>query len=99
MTYYKIKTGRIVSDCDMNLAYEIVRGKNAIQDYHNFKKWLKLTAAEIMDDSMITVQDFLDGGNVAGAVRKYRNEHKCTLREAHDAISAIRFEGKKKEVD
>ena len=94
MLYYTLKNGRVVSECDVQKAYEITTGKTYMYDNPECVRWLyslcgnSIVRARKKED--MTIEDFLDNGLIIEAVRLYRVQNDCSLREAKDAIDLIR---------
>ena len=96
MLYYQLRNGKIVDQYDVYKAYEIATG-NAF-DYFSadFSKWLYSMLGEsivkAMKETEVDLMQFIKGNNIIAAVRLYREIHGCSLREAKDAVDAIRAE-------
>lgn len=93
MLNYFLKNGRIVDECDLHKAYEIVTGNNFIYDDLGFSKWLYSLLGNsiitVKKDEDMTVEAFLEAHEMVKAVRLYRNRNGGTLREAKDAVEQI----------
>ena len=87
MYFEIVKTGRIVTDRDIKLAYEICTGHtfNFEHDDANYRRWVNLCPIRRIPDSEITVEKLILGNAFASAVILYKRQHNCTLKEARDA--------------
>lgn len=94
MLYYTLRNGKIVSEYDVQKAFEICTGETFHYDSKAYSNWLysmlgkSITRA--MNEKEIDIIQFIKGENILGAIRLYREIHNCTLREAKDAIDAMR---------
>lgn len=88
--YYKLKTGRIVTEADLKLAYEIYTGQKADESF--FRRWVNNCPVRRIPESEITVEHLIEGDAFVRAVTLYREQHDCTLREARDICDKIRNE-------
>ena len=91
--YFEITTtGRIVTDRDIKLAYEICTGRtfNFDCDNANYRRWANLCTIQRIPDSKITVEKLIEGNAFADAVVLYRKQNNCTLREARDVCTKLR---------
>ena len=89
--YFKLATGRIVTERDINTAYEVVYGHKADNTPH-FNDWVNSVYGidEVLYKSEITVEQLIKGDAIVEAIRLYKDQHDCTLREAREAIDKIR---------
>lgn len=94
MLYYKLRNGNIVSEYEVNKAFEICTGETFHYDSNAYAKWLYSMLGKsiimTMTETTVDIEQFLNGNNTVAAVRLYRDQHNCTLREAKDAIDAIK---------
>ena len=94
MLYYTLRSGRIVDSYEVQKAFEICTGETYRYDSKAYSKWLysmlgkSITKAS--HETEIDIEQFLKGNNVVAAIRLYRDIHGCTIREAKDAIDAIK---------
>jgi ribosomal protein L7/L12 len=94
MLYYKLRNGNIVDEYDIHKAFEICTGETYRYDSKAYSKWLYSmlgkSIIKAMTETEVDIAQFLKGNNTIAAVRLYRDTHGCTLREAKDAIDAIK---------
>ena len=94
MLYYQLRNGNIVSEYDVHKAFEIYTGETYYYSSNAYSKWLySLLGKSIikaMHETDIDIAQFLKGNNIVAAVRLYRDTHVCTLREAKEAVDAIK---------
>lgn len=86
--FYELATGRIVTETDLKLAYEICNGQKA--DERSFRRWVNNCYTKRIPESEITVERLIKGDAFVQAVKLYKEQHDCTLREAKDACDKIR---------
>ena len=94
MLYYQLRNGNILPEYDFHKAYEITTGKIYRYDSVEYSKWLfSLLGNPIvkaMNEWEIDIQQFIKGNNIVAAVRLYREQHRCSLREAKEAVDKMR---------
>lgn len=94
MLYYTLRNGKIVDEYEVHRAFEICTGETYRYDSVAYSKWLHSmlgkSIIKAMRETEIDIAQFLKGNNTIAAVRLYRDTHGCTLREAKDAIDAIK---------
>lgn len=92
--YYLLMTGRIVTERDMRTAYEIAFGGDANVHKTHYEKWVKSVKGirATMSKSEITIEQLIKGNCIVEAVRIYKDQHDCTLREAKYAVDKIKAE-------
>ena len=94
MLYYQLRNGNIVSEYDVHKAFEISTGKTYYYASNAYVKWLYSllgkSIVKAMHELDIDIAQFLKGNNIIAAVRLYRDTHVCTLREAKEAVDAIK---------
>lgn len=94
MLYYKLRNGNIVSEYEVHKAFEICTGETFHYDSNAYTKWLYSMLGKsiimAMTETEVDIAQFLKGNNIIAAVRLYRDQHNCTLREAKDTIDAIK---------
>lgn len=86
--FYELATGRIVTETDLKLAYEICNGQKA--DERSFRRWVNNCPTKRIPESEITVERLINGDAFVQAVRLYKEQHNCTLSEAKDVCDKIR---------
>ena len=95
MLYYTLRNGNIVSEYDVHKAFEICTGETYQHDSKAYSKWLYSmlgkSITKVVNETEINIEQLIKANNIIAAVRIYRDQHKCTLREAKEAIDAIRF--------
>ena len=71
--YYLLATGRIVSERQMKLAFEIVNGEEADKDPLDYNVWLNtiIGVEEAIPANRMTVQELIKGDAFAEAVMLY----------------------------
>lgn len=94
MLYYQLRNGNIVAEYEVHKAFEICTGETYSYDSKAYSKWLYSmlgkSIIKAMHETEIDIEQFLKGNNVVAAVRLYRDAHNCTLREAKEAVDAIK---------
>ena len=92
--YYLLTTGRIVTERDLHTAYEICNGSVPGTHPGHYEKWIHEIYGIVrsMPKEEVSVEDLIDGKCEIEAIKMYRENHKCTLREAKDAIDKIKEE-------
>ena len=102
MLYYVCRNGKIVDEYDIHKAFEICTGEEYHYDSVTYSKWLHSllgkSITKVMRETEVDIELFVRGNNTIAAVRLYRNTHNCGLREAKDAIDAIKAKMLNKEV-
>ena len=88
--FYELATGRIVTETDLKLAYEIYTGQKANERL--FRRWVNNCPVRRIPESEITVKHLIEGDAFVQAVKFYKEQYNCTLREARDACDKIRNE-------
>ena len=100
MLYYQLRNGNIVNEHDVQKAFEISTGESYHSNYNAYDKWLYSmlgkSIVKAMKETEIDLAQFIRGNNILGAVRLYREQHGCGLREAKDAVDKIRAKMQKK---
>lgn len=81
MYYMSKHTGKIFTETQISIINDIY-GKDELKDC--------LEAASIVEVSEPSVIDFIKCENMAGAVRRYQELHDCKLKEAYDAVYAMK---------
>ena len=94
MLYYQLRNGNIVAEYEVHKAFEICTGETYHYDSKAYAKWLYSmlgkSIVKAMTETEVDIEKFLKGNNVVAAVRLYRDQYNCTLREAKDAIDKMR---------
>ena len=92
--YYLLATGRIVTERQMKLAFEIVHGENANEDPFDYKVWLDTIVGveEAIPEKNMTITELIKGDAFVEAVKLYRKTYNCTLAEARQAVIEIQTE-------
>ena len=90
--YYKLNTGRIVTEIDLKLAYEIYYGRKMSDRTSTFELWLDYCNVKPMPESEITPERLIKGGAFVQAVKLWKDQHECTLAEARRECVKIRNE-------
>ena len=93
--YYKLKTGRVVTETDIDIAYEVCTGNKADDDIRSFKEWKSNLVLSRIPESTITVEQLIKGDAFVRAAVLYKSINNCTLHEAMEACKKIRSEIKK----
>lgn len=92
--YYLLVTGRIVTERDLRTAYEICVG--SVPGIHpgHYEEWIHSVHGIIrsIPKDEISVEQLLKGNCKVEAIKTYRDMHKCTLREAKEAVDKIETE-------
>lgn len=92
--YYQLRNGNIVSEYEVHKAFEICTGETYHYDSKAYAQWLYAmlgkSIVKAMRETDVDIEQFLRGNNIVAAVRLYRDAHGCTLREAKDAVDAIK---------
>lgn len=96
MLYYQLRNGNIVAEYELHKAFEICTGETYHYDSMAYSEWLYSllgnSIVKAMRETEVDIMQFLKGNNPIAAVRLYRDQHCCTLREAKEAIDKIRAE-------
>lgn len=95
--YFELETGRIVRDMDVKLAYEIYTGNKANVDSCMFRRWCNDCHMTRIPESEITVERLIKGDAFVLATKLYRDQNRCSLREARETCEKIRDELIRKE--
>ena len=94
MLYYELRNGNLVDEYYVHKAFEIATGETYHYDSIPYSKWLYAllgkSIVKAMNENDLTIEMFLKGNNTLGAVRLYREIHNCGLREAKEAVDAIK---------
>lgn len=88
--YFKIESGRIVTEEKVKLAYEIYSGHKADDVPYSFEKFVHSCPIKLIPMKDITVENLIEGDAFVDAVKLYKDQHRCTLREAKEACESIR---------
>ena len=92
--YYLLVTGRIVTEHDLRTAYEICIG--SVPGIHpgHYEEWKHSTHGIVrsIPKNEISIKQLLKGSCKVEAIKAYRDMHKCTLREAKEAVDNIEKE-------
>lgn len=90
--YYRLKTGKIISDADVSIAFEITRGKSTFDDFDSFIKWKGGLGLTPIDDDKADIRDFVASGATVFAMKLYRDRNNCSVLDAVKAINKIKDE-------
>ena len=92
--YFLLTTGRIVTERDLHTAYEICFGKVPGANPGHYKNWIYSISGIVrsIPKNEISIEQLLEGSCKVEAVKAYRDMHKCTLREAKEAVDCIEKE-------
>lgn len=90
--YYRLKTGKIISDADVSIAFEITRGKSSSDDPDAFLKWKNWLGLTPIDDETADIRYFVASGAEVFAMKLYRNRNNCSVLDAVHAINKIKEE-------
>lgn len=94
MTYYKLTTGRIVSDADFRKSFEIVTGLDAISNEEMYSRWRNQTARLSVEETVKPCKKLidycLDSNQFILAINIYHNIYGGTLTEARNAVYDLR---------
>lgn len=90
--YYRLRTGKIVGDTYVSIAFEITRGKSAFDDYDAFLEWKGLLGLTPIDEEKADIRDLISSGATFAAIRIYKDRHNCSVRDATDAVYKIKNE-------
>ena len=90
--YYLLTTGRIITERDLHTAYEICNGSVPGVHPGHYEKWIHEIYGIVrsIPKEEMDVEQLLEGGCYAEAVKMYRDDNKCTLREAKEAIDKMK---------
>jgi hypothetical protein len=92
--YYLLVSGRIITERDLRMAYEICKG--CVPGVHpgHYEEWMHSVHGIIrsIPKNEITIKQLLKGDCKVEAIKTYRDMHKCTLREAKEAVDKIETE-------
>jgi hypothetical protein len=90
--YYLLTSGRIVTESDLHTAYEICNGSVPGVHPGHYEKWVHEIYGIVrsIPKDEISVEQLLDGRCYVEAVKMYRDNHQCTLREAKDAVDKMK---------
>lgn len=91
--YFLLTTGRIVTEREMQTAYEIVHGAKPAVHPMDFKQWLHKVHGidKVLVADKVTVEMLVRGDCIIEAVLRYKKKHNCTLREAKAEIDKIKL--------
>lgn len=89
--YYKTSDGRVIENCDVENAYYIATGKRRCNDEIGYSKFLYRTLGKSIVGVVNPKDDEVMKDGFIKAVKKYREDHGCSLTEAHQAVSAYRL--------
>lgn len=92
--YFLLTTGRIVTERDLRMAYEICNGSVPGTHPGHYEKWIHEIYGIIrsIPSDEITVEDLIEHNCRAEAVRVYSKRNKCSLRQAAMAICKMHKE-------
>ena len=92
--YFELATGRIVTETELELAYEICTGGKANEYPPHFTDWVNLHCLWLhaFNEDEITVEQLIKGDAFVEACKLYRDQHKCTLAEAREVCMQIKKE-------
>lgn len=91
--YYKTTEGTIIRNCNLEEAYLITTGKHRFESENDWMCWLNsiwgkyIISAHNVNE--FSVEEYVRNGNKLEAVRLYRDQHNCTLREAKDVVDEM----------
>ena len=90
---YKCNDGKYLAEYDVERAYTIVTGKYRFKNENDYFKWLKSIwgnyIVTALNPNKIEIDKTFATDNKVMAVKVYREQHNCTLREATDAVNAL----------
>lgn len=90
---YKCNDSKYLTEYDVERAYTIVTGKYRFKNENDYFKWLKSIwgnyIVTALNPNKIVVDRTFAIHNKVMAVKVYREQHNCTLREAKDAVDAL----------
>ena len=91
--YFLLTTGRIVTEREMQTAYEVVHGAKASVHPMHYKEWLQNVPGidKVLVADKVTVEMLVKGDCIVEAVLIYKRKHNCTLREAKTEIDKIKI--------
>lgn len=93
LLYYKTKDGKYVDQYNIASAFNIVYGKSRIGNESEYLKFLwDLLHSTLTFEPDPTIEKFIKAGHKIYAIRLYRDEHDCTLREAKEIIDKMEQE-------
>ena len=94
MLHYILRNGNIVDEYELHKAYEIATGKAFYYDSSDYSRWLYSllgkSITRVVREEELTIEDVLMSASIVKAVRVYRDRNGCSLREAKDAVEAIK---------
>ncbi|MCM1215383.1 MAG: hypothetical protein NC548_12795 [Lachnospiraceae bacterium] len=91
--YYKTKDGKYVDEYDVASAFNIVHGKSKIGNESEYLKFLwELLHSTLTFEPEPTIEKFIKAGRKIYAVKLYRDEHNCTVKEAKEIIDKMEQE-------
>ena len=92
--YFELTTGRIVTEREMHTAYEILYGEKPDENIPRYNDWINSVYGieELISKSEITIEQLIKGDAFVEAVKLYKDQHDCTLREAREIVDKIRKE-------
>lgn len=95
-TYYRLSTGRIVDEFDINRAFEITTGLNRIYNDEIFERWKNrlydISIEESIQPGNRLIDYCVNNGQMVMAIRIFRDLYGGTLVEAKDAVYKIKEE-------
>ena len=90
---YKCNDGKYLTEYDIERSYTIVTGKYRLSNENDYFKWLKSIWGNYINTALnpnkIVIDKTFATHNKIMAVKVYREQHNCTLREARDAVDAL----------
>lgn len=85
--YYKDNHGNIIDNSDIEKAFRIVSGKCRFEDEQGYLNFLYgLFGKTVVAVASPCANEFLAVGAKNHAIKLYRDENKCSLSEAREAI-------------
>lgn len=92
--YFLLTTGRIVTERDLRIAYEICIGTTPGVHPGHYEEWTHKTYGIIrsIPKDEISIEQLIKGKCIAEAVRVYSTRNNCSLRDAKNAVFEI-FKG------
>ena len=95
--YYLLSTGRVVSEFDVNMAFEIVTGLDRTNNVNLFTRWKRaLLYFQIIEETIQPSRHLIEccvrNGQMVMAIKLFRDLYGGTLVEAKDAVYKIKEE-------
>lgn len=89
--YFLLTTGRIVTEREMQTAYEIVHGAKASVHPMHYKEWTQNVHGvdKVLVAEKVTIEMLVKGDCIVEATLQYKRKHNCTLREAKTEIDKL----------